>query len=602
MNNILPVLKNPEMLTYQRALGIISCLAAMDSRMNTSWTLESLYQAIVESVEQGNYQVSCNSLGQPESVYCWKEYLKQPYLSVNPFSDSESHKPPAHINPESYDFYRYFGNAFELLSFSNYHKMFHIEYLQREILPPIWYQQLMVYFDERDFPCAFFSWARISSVVEERIQCEKIGLMWNDWIGGERLFVNDLVAPWGGSRYVIRDMRERVFPYDKGAKGIRRKVNLTADRTQHFKALRANVQLDPNLIETINTFIDFPGTFDEYENIIGRLDEFKSHYELATLLDKNNACAELDLEKANECYCQALSRLQSVLEVDLALKEQRAVDYLKLEEEVVPVAPSAFILDNRLIKQELEMIREWLSRTGVVVRSSIPPQGLSNGQEHGRLNCQQVMSYFRHSFATYLPELAVTCDEMMGNIQLDLRGTVDKIDRPFAKQRGNRLPIYISVSFDGSAEDSINLIHELSHALLYTENSRNTSYLFIEDRPLVNEVFAFFGEFIYLAYLRKYELSTAALINSAEMAKDQYYFDECMPLLEKALTEMDTETEDYSAVYPLARKLAYSLAQGVVAGRLQSVDSVIQMCRLGREFPLGTLLTQLMNSKNSLCF
>jgi transposase len=86
------------------------------------------------------------------------------------------------------------------------------------------------------------------------------------------------------------------------------------------------------------------------------------------------------------------------------------------------------------------------------------------------------------------------------------------------------------------------------------------------------------------------------------MVKDQYYFDECMPLLEKALTEMNTETEDYSAVYPLARKLAYALAQGVVAGRLQSVDSVIQMCRLGREFPLGTLLTQLMNSKNSLCF
>lgn len=593
MKNILPVLMNPETLTYQRVLGIISCLVAMDRRTNTSWTLESLYQAIAKSVEQGCYQVSCNPLGQPESIRCWQEDREQPYLSANPFADSESHEPPVHINPESYDFYRYLGNAFELLSFSDYHKTIHIEYLQREIIPPAWYQQLIVYYDERDFPWAFFSWARVSSVIEESIRREKVGLAWADWNCGERLFVNDLAAPWGGSRYVIRDMRERVFPHDKGAKAIRRKEYLTSGRDSHFKALRAKVQIDPDLIETIENFIDCPGTFGDYENIIGLLDEFKSQYELATLLDQNNACAAQDLKMANECYYQVRSRLQPVLEVALAPKEQRASDYLKLETAVAPVHTS-FIRDNRLTNQDLGVIREWLSRMGRKVKSRNATQR-SNRQGNSWLDYQQLMDHFTLAFSFYLPKLAATCDHMMTNIHLDLRMTIDKIERPFAKQRGNRLPTYISVPFDGSPEGCLDLVHELSHALFYAANKQNAGYLFIEDRPLVNEVFAFLGEYLYLSYLSQYGVSLAASTNIARHVKDQYYLHKCQPLLESVLTESQTEElSDYNAVYPVARKIAYSLAQGVVAGQHKSIELVSQMCRLGSEFSFGSHLASLL--------
>ncbi|MDO6581350.1 toxin-activating lysine-acyltransferase [Photobacterium sp. 2_MG-2023] len=599
MNNILPVLKNSETLTYQRALGIISCLVAMDSRTNTSWTMESLYQAIAKSVEQGCYQVCCNSFGQPESIHCWQIDRKHPYLCASPFADSENNAPPVHINPESYDFYRYLGNAFELLSFSDYHKMIHIEYIQREILPPAWYQQLMVYYDERNFPWAFFSWARISSVIEERIRHEKAGLMWADWNGGERLYVNDLAAPWGGSRYVIRDMRERIFPHDKGAKAIRRKAELMSGRPSHFKVLRAEMRLDTELVDATNTFVDGPGMYDDYQKVIALLDEFKSRYELASLLDQNNACAAQELKMANELYYQARSKLQPILEEILAHKEQRAADYLALETVIVPFS-SSFIRENRLTEWEVRIIREWVTRVLRLAKQS-KVERQKDSHEYCRLEYQEVIRFFRQTFLTYLPGLAATCDEMLANIQLDLRATVDKIDRPFARQRGNRLPTYISVPFNGSAEGSIDLIHELSHALLYAENSQNAGYLFVEDRPLINEVFAFLGEYLYLAYLRQFESSHSTRSDFAERVKNRYYFEECMPFLEKALAEGNTAAVDYCAVYPVARKIAYSLAQGVVAGQHQSIERVSQMCRLGGEFSFGSLLLELLpdNEGNS---
>ncbi|MBC3620320.1 toxin-activating lysine-acyltransferase [Vibrio metschnikovii] len=594
MNNVLPALKNPNILTYQRALGVISCLVSMDSRNNKSWTLESLYQVVAASAEQGYYQVLCNSFGQPESVQCWQEDKELPYLCSSPFTNSEINSPPTHINPESYDFYRYIGNAFELLSFSDYHKKINIEYIQREIIPPAWYQQLIVYFDERNFPWAFFSWARVSSVIEERIRREKVGLMWTDWNSGERLYINDLAAPWGGSRYVIREMRERIFPYDKGAKAIRRKAESMSARASHFKVLSAKVQLDTDLREAINAFTDAPtSTYDDYQKLIALLDEFKSRYELASLLDQNNASAALEMKTANILYYQAQSKLQSTLEEVIAPREQRAADYLALEAATVPFS-TAFVRDNRLTESEVTVVREWMTREQKPAKQ-LQAEELKGSHEHIRLEHHEIIGYFRQTFVTYLPELVATCDQMLANIHLDLRTTVDKIDRPFARHRGNRLPTYISVPFNGSSEVSIDLIHELSHALLYVENNQNAGYLFIEDRPLINEVFAFFGEYLYLAYLKQCKSLHATSTALAERVKNRYYSEECMPFLEKALAANNTSATDYCAVYPVARKIAYSLAQGVVAEKRQSIKLVSQMCRLGSEFSFGLMLSVLLN-------
>ena len=108
------------------------------------------------------------------------------------------------------------------------------------------------------------------------MRSKKIGLTWNDWSSGERLFVNDLASPWGGSRYIIRDMRDRLFPFDKGAKGIRRKKSAPSGRDQHFKALRNELILSNELKVKIKEFNISFVNLEQYQNIVSELDEFKS--------------------------------------------------------------------------------------------------------------------------------------------------------------------------------------------------------------------------------------------------------------------------------------------------------------------------------------
>ncbi|MDO6498215.1 toxin-activating lysine-acyltransferase [Photobacterium sanguinicancri] len=587
MRNILPVVTYAESITYQRVLGIISILVSLDSRINMSWTLESFYSEIARSVENKKYKIEYNSIGQPDRVYCWQDDINSSYIIAMPFSEKDDYEPAEHIELSSYDFYRYIGNAFELLCFSDYHKIIEIEYLQREILPPAWYKQLMVYYDDRDFPWAFFSWARVSSVIEERLKREKIGLEWVDWNCGERLYVNDLAAPWGGTRYVIRDMRERIFPLDKGAKGTRRKAALTLVRGSHFKAHRAELQFDDSLLKAINTFTNTPGTFKCYQNLIGLLDEFKGRYELAVLLDKNNVRAAYELDLANTLYYQTSLRLQLALKNVVSLRETRAADYLALG---IQVKCPSFWDANRLGELELEIIRKITVQLDK--ERKLLDFNLINEDVNGLiLNHKEVQYQFKQAFMHYLPQIVTTGNQLFDCIQIDLRTTCDKVDSPFAKQMGPRLPTYVSVPFNGSSLSCIDLVHELSHAILYTENRQHTDYLFIEDRPLVNEIFAFIGEYIYVAYLRLHEEPHVSRFEYAVKVKDNYYFDECLPLINKLLFEWQPGNySEYSTVYPVARIIAKYLAQQIVNGQKDIVKLVINLCQQGSEFCLETLL------------
>lgn len=592
MKNILPVVTYVESITYQRVLGIISILVSLDFRINMSWTLESFYSEIVRSIENKKYKIEYNSIGQPDRVYCWQDDINSPYIIAMPFGDKDDYEPTEHIELSSYDFYRYIGNAFELLCFSDYHKIIEIEYLQREILPPAWYMQLMVYYDDRDFPWAFFSWARVSSVIEDRLKREKIGLEWLDWNCGERLYVNDLAAPWGGARYVIRDMRERIFPLDKGAKGTRRKAALTSVRGSHFKALRTELQFEDSLLKAINTFINNPSTFECYQNLIGSLDEFKGRYELAVLLDQNNVGAADELDLANSLYYQTSLRLQSALKNVVSLRENRAVDYLALGLELKCLS---FWDANRLGELELRIIRK-LTLQLDKERKLLDSNFINDDVNDLLLSHKEVENKFKQAFMHYLPQIVTTGDHLFDCVHLDLRTTIDKVNSPFAKQMGPRLPTYVSVPFNGSSLSCIDLVHELSHAMLYTENRQHTDYLFVEDRPLVNEIFAFIGEYIYVSYLKLHDDPHVSNFEYAVKVKDNYYFDECLPLINKLLIEWKSgDYSEYSTVYPVARVVAKHLAKQIVNGQKDTIKLVINLCQQGSEFCLESLLLKVCN-------
>lgn len=80
-----------------------------------------------------------------------------------------------------------------------------------------------VYYNEHQHPVAYFSWGLITSDVQSDLTNDSFIMTSDDWNGGQRLYIHDLVAPWGGGAYIVRDIKYRFFPFVLYGFGIRRK-------------------------------------------------------------------------------------------------------------------------------------------------------------------------------------------------------------------------------------------------------------------------------------------------------------------------------------------------------------------------------------------
>lgn len=587
MKNILPILNYPEEISQQSALGIISSLVSQDHNINLNWNISDLYRTMASSIKQGNFYIEYNTQGQPHKAICWDKKGKDyPSLKAAPFKKEEG-APVKHIDLRIYEFYRYIGSVFTILSFSDYHHTIQIEYLQREIIPAALYQQLIVYYNEDGAPWGFFTWAKLSSEKERDIHQKKNSLAFTDWNCGERLFVNDLAAPWGGVRYIIRDMRERLFPFNNNSTGIRRKSNKKQVISQNFKVLRPKINISNKLKTSIEKFHIQPITFQQFQKIVSELDEFKSHYELAVLLDQNSKIAEQELTIANNFYCKHIEEIKKTLKNTQADTNKKITNYLLIDAQTKKKGEN-FTIKNRLTSAESNSFYE-ITKTIKKKKKYNKLKLIDNNQ----ISYTDVLSIFSEAISFYLPKLTLIVNQVIKKTQLDLRYTIDKIERPFFKQRGEKMPPYISVPFTGDAIDSINLVHEYSHALLFSSNIQYKGYLFTEDRPLINEVFAFLGEYLYCNHLKKIKHTQYINISMAEIHQDNFYLNECLPSLQKVIVGKTDELSDidvYSAVYPIARKLAYTLAKSIIKGNEKHIKLVEQMSLEGSEFNINKLL------------
>ncbi len=83
--------------------------------------------------------------------------------------------------------------------------------LEWRVMPPLMLNQAKVYLRD-ETPVAFVSWARLSPEVARRFRCLPHRLTPADWHSGEEFWVVDLLAPFGGAREVMKDLRENVLP------------------------------------------------------------------------------------------------------------------------------------------------------------------------------------------------------------------------------------------------------------------------------------------------------------------------------------------------------------------------------------------------------
>lgn len=448
------------------------------------------------------------------------------------------------------NFYRIFGNAFELLSFSQYHKEMKIYYLQRNIYPPAFLNQLVVYYDSRGYPWGFFSWATVSSKIELILKTTEYSLSQSEWTCGERVFINDFVSPWGGTKFIINDIKERVFPYKSVASAIRRRTFKSSKNASfhQFVSIKIPQELEANIEQIIShgKYLTSEEKLNLLSLIISGIDEFKSEFEICMLLDEYDVTAR---DNFNIVYSLCL-KIKEKLFNEIAPLECDLGRHVKLK--FSHYGNYDFLLSNRIPGNYYDF----------VLKNPYPYVYYLPFIGGGDIYCkydfsfEKVLKIIKDAFKNFFPSFEKIIDLTVENTFFDIRDTIDKISKPFMLSRGMKLPLFISSPYNGDARSIISLVHEFSHALLFFFNKECIGYIYVEDRPLVNEIFAFLGERIFCEYIKSRDYPFNDDILKLEEELDRYYilFSPIIPL-----NVTSGYLCNYNINYPYARSLSREL-------------------------------------------
>lgn len=102
------------------------------------------------------------------------------------------------------------GEITWLMSQSPLHKQFFISDLEWFVMAPVLLQQFRLFYD-KDKPIGVVFWATVNDEVEERLESGTSRLRPQDWKSGNSLWVVEVIAPFGGSEEMVRDLKTKVF-------------------------------------------------------------------------------------------------------------------------------------------------------------------------------------------------------------------------------------------------------------------------------------------------------------------------------------------------------------------------------------------------------
>ncbi len=106
------------------------------------------------------------------------------------------------------------GEITWLMSQSPLHKTFFIGDLEWMVMTPIVLEQFRIFYSG-DRPVGVALWARVSEEVETRLEAGGARMAPNDWRSGDRLWVVELIAPFGGQEEMLKDLQANVFGEEK---------------------------------------------------------------------------------------------------------------------------------------------------------------------------------------------------------------------------------------------------------------------------------------------------------------------------------------------------------------------------------------------------
>ncbi|MEZ5901264.1 MAG: toxin-activating lysine-acyltransferase [Hyphomicrobiaceae bacterium] len=103
------------------------------------------------------------------------------------------------------------GEIVWLMSQSPSHKQFFISDLEWFVMTPVMLQQFRTYY-ATDKPVGVVLWANVSDEVAERLAQGTTKLRPQDWKSGDKLWIVEVIAPFGGAEEMVKDLKDKVFP------------------------------------------------------------------------------------------------------------------------------------------------------------------------------------------------------------------------------------------------------------------------------------------------------------------------------------------------------------------------------------------------------
>lgn len=99
-----------------------------------------------------------------------------------------------------------------LLYMQSAHRRFQfISDLEWLLIPPLVGGQCKLYMKE-EYPISYISWAFLDEAAEKRMFLNGGKLRPEDWKSGDRLWIIDIVAPFGGVENMLADIQRNEFP------------------------------------------------------------------------------------------------------------------------------------------------------------------------------------------------------------------------------------------------------------------------------------------------------------------------------------------------------------------------------------------------------
>lgn len=123
--------------------------------------------------------------------------------------------------------------------------------IQQWLLPAILTRQMRLY-RQNGKPHAFVTWAWLSAEIEEAYVLNTASLQPKDWKSGNRGWIIDWVAPFGGTRDIASDLKQNVFRNDVG-RFLRLKEGSDTLKIVYVHGANAiDKARDPTLSPTVN--------------------------------------------------------------------------------------------------------------------------------------------------------------------------------------------------------------------------------------------------------------------------------------------------------------------------------------------------------------